>query len=141
MRKLLLFFCFCLSVPFSAFCQNEQGEDGAKMVFVTHILNVGETKYVKDSTYLYSFVYKNEGTAPLQISKVVATCPCVTVSFSEDPLPPGQTDSILVHFTPNHPSRYTQRVTVLNNSDRPMLQLYAKGTFLKPSEWRARGNK
>jgi hypothetical protein len=125
-------------VFFSCFAQDGNQEKIAVMVFDTHVINIGETKYVKDSTYFYSFVFHNEGTAPLQISKVIAACPCVTLSYPHEPLQPGQKDSVLVYFTPNHASRYTQRITVLNNSDRPMLQLYAKGTFLKASEWKAR---
>ena len=96
-------------------------------------IDLGETLYVKDSTYVYYFSYENTGTAPLIVNKVVGHCPCVKVKYSTEPLSPGDCDTISVYFTPSHASKYSQQITVFNNSSRSVITLYAKGNFMKPS--------
>lgn len=96
-------------------------------------IDLGETLYVKDSTYVYHFSYENTGTAPLIVNKVVGHCPCVKVDYSTEPLGPGDRDTISVYFTPARASKYSQQITVFNNSSRSVVTLYAKGNFKKPS--------
>lgn len=94
-------------------------------------IDLGDTLYEKDSTYVYRFVYENTGDAPLIVNKVVGHCPCVTISHSTEPLPSGGRDTVTVYFKPTHASKYTQRITVFNNSARSVVTLFAKGNFLK----------
>lgn len=126
-------------MSFSGFAQSQ---DPVALVpdirFETQKIDIGDTLYRKDAEYAYLYVYENTGTAPLIVNKVVAACPCIRVEFSTDPLPPGQRDTLHVYFTPNHASKFTQRMTVFTNSPSTGLQLFARGNFLKPSEWKAR---
>ena len=136
-----LLFCVLGFLPLAAFAQTEGTREDSPQSFIrfqTQKIDIGDTLYRKETTYLYVFVYENQGTAPLIVNKVSCACPCIRVDFSTDPLPPGQTDTLKVYFTPSHASRYTQRLTVFTNSPNSGTLLYVKGTFLKPSEWRAR---
>lgn len=103
--------------------------------FDTLRIDLGKTLYTKDSTYVYRFAYENVGNAPLIVNKAVGHCPCITVEHSTEPLAPGGRDTLTVFFKPSHASKYSQQITVFNNSSRSVITLYAKGTFLKSSDW------
>ena len=125
-------------VPLCALAQNQS--DGEVLEpnirFETQKIDIGDTLYQKNTAYLYDFVYENTGTAPLIVNKVIATCPCLRVEFSTEPIAPGARDTLHVYFTPNHASKYTQRLSVFTNSPRNGIQLFAKGNFLKAAEYR-----
>lgn len=132
---LTLFFAFLACFP--VFSQGTVASEGhaSEIRFESQRIDLGETLYKNDSTYVYLFPYENTGSAPLIVNKVVGHCPCVTVDYSTDPLPPGGRDTLSVYFKPSHASKYTQRVTVFSNSVRSVVTLYAKGNFLNSSDW------
>ena len=99
-------------------------------------IDYGDVLYLKDSTYVYRFVYENTGSAPLILNKVIGHCPCVTVSHSTDPLSPGGRDTLTVYFKPAHASKYSQQITVFSNASRSVISLYAKGNFMMPSDFK-----
>lgn len=137
MRKVVycLSLLLCLvSCPHS-WAQNHD-DNGPDIRFETERIDYGDVLYVKDSTYVYRFVYENTGSAPLIVNKVVGHCPCVKVSHSTDPLPPGGRDTLSVYFKPAHASKYSQQITVFSNSSWSVNTLYAKGNFLKPSDFK-----
>lgn len=129
LKKLFVSVFLCSSCLLFA---QEQTEVLPSIQFDSQKIDIGEHPYVAGTTYRYDFVYENTGEVPLIVNRVTAGCPCVSITFSTDPLPPGQRDTVVVFFTPTHASRYSQRLTVFSNSDKPALTLFAKGTFLKP---------
>ena len=135
-RLLSLVLLPLLSVPLFAQTKTAMPEPG--IVFHTQKIDIGDTLYQKEAVFEYDFVYENPGTAPLIINKVIATCPCIRVELPDQPLAPGGVDTLRVYFTPNHASKFTQRLSVFTNSPRNGIQLFAKGNFLKPAEWEAR---
>ncbi len=131
-------FSLCAAlIPFLGRAQSPDSVAPAPDIrFETQKIDVGDTLYRKGTEYPYHFVYENTGTAPLIVNEVIAACPCLRIEFSTDPLPPGASDTLRVYFTPNHASKYTQRMTVFTNAVDG-IQLFAKGNFLKKSEWDA----
>ena len=123
--------CFALSIRLSAQTAIDNGPD---ILFEAKSIDYGDTIYKADSTYVYRFIYENTGLSPLIVNKVVGHCPCVTIDYSTDPLPSGGQDTLTVYFKPVHASKYTQRITVFNNSSHSVVTLFAKGNFLKPSD-------
>ena len=105
--------CFALSIRLSAQTAIDNGPD---ILFEAKSIDYGDTIYKADSTYVYRFIYENTGLSPLIVNKVVGHCPCVTIDYSTDPLPSGGQDTLTVYFKPVHASKYTQRITVFNNS-------------------------
>ena len=65
-----------------------------------------------------SFVVKNTGNKPLIISDVSATCGCTTPKKPEAPIPPGQSDEIVVTFKskPGQKNEIKKTVTVTANT-------------------------
>lgn len=139
-RSFLLFLFLSVMTVFPAFSQEvvQPAVPAASIQFDTQKIDLGDTLYRKDSTYVYHFYYVNTGTDPLIVNKVVGHCPCVTVTHSTDPLPPGGRDSVTVYFKPTHASKYSQRIAVFNNSSRSVVTLHAKGNFLKLPDWKTK---
>ena len=126
---------FCLvSCPHS-WAQNQE-DNVPDIRFEAKRIDYGDVLYLKDSTYVYRFVYENTGSAPLILNKVIGHCPCVTVSHSTDPLSPGGRDTLTVYFKPAHASKYSQQITVFSNASRSVISLYAKGNFMMPSDFK-----
>ena len=128
---LSVLFCLALSIRSSAQTAVDNGPD---ILFEAKSINYGDVLYKADSTYVYRFIYENTGSAPLIVNKVVGHCPCVTIGFSTEPLPAGGRDTVTVYFKPVHASKYTQRITVFNNSSHSVVTLFAKANFLKASD-------
>jgi hypothetical protein len=65
-----------------------------------------------------SFMVKNTGDKPLIISDVSATCGCTTPKKPEAPIPPGQSDEIVVTFKskPSQKNEIKKTVTVIANT-------------------------
>ncbi len=135
MKKIYIFVAFLYMGCFSLFSQTKDSIAAPEIAIPVFKLDIGATPFNPDSTYLYKFPFQNVGTAPLTLIDVVSACPCISVSYPESPVPPGQVDTIVVRFTPTRPGRFTQRVAVISNAkEYPLRQLYAKATFLKQSE-------
>ena len=134
----LLFLFGWTAVPALAQQSGDPAAPASVILFDTLKIDLGDTLYEKDSTYVYRFPYENTGSAPLILNKVIGHCPCVTISHSTEPLPPGGLDTLTVFFKPVHASKYTQRITVFNNSSHSVVTLYAKGNFLKPSDLKSK---
>lgn len=123
--------CFALSIRLSAQTAIDNGPD---ILFEAKSIDYGDTIYKADSTYVYRFIYENTGLSALIVNKVVGHCPCITIDYSTDSLPSGGRDTLTVYFKPVHASKYTQRITVFNNSSHSVVTLFAKANFLKPSD-------
>lgn len=64
-----------------------------------------------------SFKFKNEGTVPLILTNVRASCGCTTPKWTREPVAPGATGEIQVSFNPkNRPGSFTKTVTVTSNA-------------------------
>lgn len=133
----LLAFVFTLLTCSPLFSQESVDAvvQSSEIHFDSQRIDLGNALYAKDSTYVYRFAYENVGHAPLIVNKAVGHCPCITVEHSTEPLAPGGRDTLTVFFKPSHASKYSQQITVFNNSSRSVITLYAKGTFLKSSDW------
>lgn len=134
MKKCFLVFFLVCVFSLSLSGQSSGNAGIPEMSIPVFKLDIGETPFNPDSTYLYKFPYYNVGTAPLSIIQTIAGCPCISVTFPDSPLLPGQVDTIYVHYKPTRVGKFTQRVAVISNaSEHSLMQLYAKATFLKSS--------
>ena len=143
MRLVVYYFSVIFFLLFSFISGAQtQAEDvsvnGPEIRFENKRMDFGDVLYRKDSTYVYRFAYENTGSAPLIVNQVVGHCPCVTIRHSTEPLPPAGRDTLSVYFKPSRASKYTQQITVFNNSSDDVVTLYAKGNFLKLSEWKSK---
>lgn len=89
--------------------------------------DIGTFSFVKDSSVLFQFRYVNVGDSLLTISEIVPSCPCMEVSWSREPLAPGDTGAIFVHYHAEHPGRFRKSLTVINNGIPEWSYLYVAG--------------
>ena len=134
MKRLIIYLLSCFFSVLPLFAQSTEKLEGPEISIPVFKLDIGETPFRSDTTFIYKFPFQNVGTAPLSIIRVMAGCPCVSVSFPKEPVPAGQVDTIVVRFTPTRAGRFTQRVAVISDAKEGSLkQLYAKATLLKSS--------
>jgi|GEM_PF-323543 len=78
------------------------------------------------------FVFKNTGKEPLIIASCYGSCGCTVPKWPKEPLMPGKSTSINVHYDTNRPGPFEKTVTVnfQNHSDPSVLKI--KGTVETP---------
>ena len=76
----------------------------------------------------YSFNFKNEGTVPLILNNVQASCGCTTPEWTRQPVPPGAKGLIKVSYDPkNRPGVFNKTISVSSNADNGMIVLSILG--------------
>ncbi|MCD8044237.1 MAG: DUF1573 domain-containing protein [Tannerellaceae bacterium] len=81
-----------------------------------------------DGDATHSFVIKNTGTAPLVITRVIASCGCTTPEWTKEPIAPGQTGEIKVTFDPKgRPGAFAKTINVYSNGKKGSYVLTIKG--------------
>ncbi len=74
------------------------------------------------------FSFRNEGSLPLVISNVTASCGCTTPEWPRDPISPNEEGSILVKFnTKGKPGPQVKTISVYANTHPSVLELKLTG--------------
>ena len=80
----------------------------------------------------HTFKFKNEGTEPVILAQVSASCGCTTPSYTKDPILPGKEGEIKVSFnSAGQPGVQQKIVTVSSNAENGVLTVELKGTVEK----------
>ena len=81
-------------------------------------------------TVRHKFFFRNAGTKPLLIASATATCGCTVAWFNSNPIPEGQTDSIVAVFNSEKDMHGFQNKVIAvssNSSATPfLLTMYGK---------------
>lgn len=76
----------------------------------------------------HTFVIKNTGSAPLVLTRVVASCGCTTPQYSTEPIAPGKEGKITVSFNPaGRPGQFLKTIAVYSNGKDGAFTLRVKG--------------
>lgn len=95
-----------------------------------------------------TFVVKNTGDKPLILSNVKPSCGCTVPDWSKDPIMPGKTSEIKVHYNTKINGKFTKQIEVFSNdpnSSRSVLTITgtvdpnAQEKILTPAEKKIRG--
>ncbi len=79
----------------------------------------------------HNFTFTNNGTKPIIINDVRASCGCTTPSWPKEPIKPGETAEIkVVYDTDGRPGRFTKVVTISSNADNNQ-KIFIKGNVKK----------
>ena len=66
-----------------------------------------------DGKVSHTFVIKNEGEAPLVVTRVIASCGCTTPEWTKEPIAPGKTGDIKVTYNPaGRPGPFSRSISV-----------------------------
>ena len=129
MKKFALI-CLFATLAFAAGAQNEEKKEvpanGAKIRFEEMEHQYGTIQKGGNGDCEFTFI--NEGTEPLILSNVKASCGCTTPSYTQKPVMPGKTGTIKVHYNTNNVGGFSKTVTVTSNAvDNPRVVLKIKG--------------
>lgn len=93
-----------------------------------------------DGTKSCVFKFKNKGTAKLVITKVHAFCDCISYTYPQDFIAPGDSGQIAVTYTSDHVGAFNKNLQVYTNCSESMIRLYLRGMIVEPDEVK-NGNK
>ena len=128
MRTWIQILLFCLTLGLST------GAAQAQKAVITcekTVHNFGEIKEA-DGKVSHTFVVKNEGTGPLVISNVTASCGCTTPEWTKEPIPAGKTGEVKVTFDPkNRPGNFMKTIRLYGNGMKNGFLLSIRGKVLK----------
>ena len=108
------------------------------------VLKLVETEYdfakiPQGKPVYHTFQIVNQGTEPLKLDNVQASCGCTTPEWSKDPIAPGATAEIKVGFNAASEGPFTKPITITYNGNQTK-QLIIKGTVWKAPEGIAPSN-
>lgn len=105
------------------------GTDFVKFDKVVH--DYGTVKKGADGNC--EFVFKNTTSAPLVITSCYGSCGCTVPNWPKEPLMPGKTTSIKVHYDTNRTGPFEKTVTVNYQDHAQAVTLKIKGTVEAPA--------
>jgi len=73
------------------------------------------------------FKYVNTGKEPLVLTNCQASCGCTTPNCSKEPLMPGKSATIKVHYDSNRVGPFTKTITITSNAKSGAVMLTIKG--------------
>ena len=129
MKKFILSIAVALC-GFAAQAQ-EQPTDGAKIQFAEKVINYGKIEKGANGTRVFKF--KNEGTEPLVLNSVRASCGCTTPKWTREPIAPGAEGNITVKYDTNRMGNFHKTVTVNSNATNKTVVLTIKGQVMNPA--------
>jgi hypothetical protein len=68
-----------------------------------------------------TFLLKNSGNHPLQLTDAIASCDCTTATFSHKPVAPGDTTSLRVVYRAQAPETIDNTISVYGNIPAPLM--------------------
>ena len=129
MKKFILTLAVAL-FGFAAQAQ-EQPTEGAKIQFAEKVINYGKIEKGANGTRVFKF--KNEGTEPLVLNSVRASCGCTTPKWTREPIAPGAEGNITVKNDTNRMGNFHKTVTVNSNATNKTVVLTIKGQVMNPA--------
>jgi hypothetical protein len=104
---------------------NAQGK--SKIVFDKMEHNFGSMKD-SDAAQTTTFKFTNNGSVPLVLTSVRASCGCTTPTWTNTPVAPGSSGEIKVSYDPkNQVGSFSKTVTVTSNAENPNVVLRVNG--------------
>lgn len=102
--------------------------DGAKITFDNKVINYGKVDKGTNGTRVFKF--KNEGSEPLVLNSVRASCGCTTPKWTREPIAPGGEGEIQVKYDTNRMGNFHKTVTVQSNATNQTVVLTIKGQVM-----------
>jgi hypothetical protein len=134
MKKAILSIGLMLCVAIGAKAQetttpNPVNPNAPKFKFETEVIDYGTIEHNADGNRVFKFT--NAGKEPLIISNAVGSCGCTTPSWPKEPIKPGATAEIKVHYATDRIGQFEKTVTITSNADTPSKVIKIKGV-VKP---------
>ncbi len=134
MKKVILSIGLMVCVAIGASAQetttpNPVNPNAAKFKFESELVDYGTIEHNADGNREFKFT--NVGKEPLIISNAVGSCGCTTPVWPKEPIKPGASGVIKVHYATDRVGQFEKTVTLTSNADTPSKVLKIKGV-VKP---------
>jgi hypothetical protein len=103
----------------------------AKITFEQTNHDFGVIEVGADGSTLFKF--KNEGTVPLVLANVQASCGCTTPSWTREPVAPGASGEIKVTYDTKRIGSFSKSITVTSNAANSPVILRIAGEVKAPA--------
>ena len=100
-----------------------------KFNFETEVVDYGTIEHNANGDREFKFT--NTGKEPLIISNAQGSCGCTTPQWPKEPIMPGASAVIKVHYATDRVGAFDKTVTLTSNADTPTKVLKIKGV-VKP---------
>ena len=128
MRTSILIIAFCIGIFSNVQSQN------AQIKFSKSLHDFGTIKE-EEGVKVYKFEFVNQGSAPLIIKHVTASCGCTSPKWTKAPIIKGKKGYIEVSFDPkNRPGPFNKSITINSNSVPNEIKLHIKGIVKERSK-------
>lgn len=134
MKKVILSIGLMLCVAVGANAQeavtpNPVNPNAAKFKFEVETLDYGTIEHNANGDREFKFT--NVGKEPLIISNAVGSCGCTTPVWPKEPIKPGASAIIKVHYATDRVGQFEKTITLTSNADTPSKIIKIKGV-VKP---------
>lgn len=134
MKKVILSIGLMLCVAVGANAQeavtpNPVNPNAPKFKFETEVLDYGTIEHNANGDREFKFT--NVGKEPLIISNAVGSCGCTTPVWPKEPIKPGASAIIKVHYATDRVGQFEKTITLTSNADTPSKIIKIKGV-VKP---------
>lgn len=133
MKKVILSFLLAfVSIAYTNVA-SAQIETGAKIEFKKETHDYGTVKFGENGDCTFEF--KNTGNEPLIISNAKGSCGCTVPDWPKEPIAPGETGKITVHYDTQRAGAINKSVTINSNAiNEPIKVIRIKGNVLPQPE-------
>ena len=101
-----------------------------QIVFQSTVHDFGAIPYNGNATYEYEFT--NKGKTPLVVSNCKKGCGCTSVSWTKEPVAPGQKGKVVATYNSNNLGYFNKGVVVYSNATVPVVNLRLIGQVTEP---------
>jgi hypothetical protein len=108
---------------------NPVNPNAPKFKFETEVIDYGTIEHNANGDREFKFT--NVGKEPLIISSAVGSCGCTVPTPPKDPVKPGATAAIKVHYATDRIGAFEKSITITSNADTPSKIIKIKGV-VKP---------
>ncbi|MCL2649907.1 MAG: DUF1573 domain-containing protein [Candidatus Azobacteroides sp.] len=89
------------------------------------------TIYQEDGNVSFEFTVTNTGNAPLELTRVTATCGCTTPDWTKTPIEPGQTGFVKVTYAAKgRPGKFEKTISIYTNVQDAPFTVKIRGEVL-----------
>ncbi len=117
MRRLLFFWIASLLCVMQAEAKEQKPTGDALLLLHEKSHNFGDVER-RGGDLVYEFTFKNGGTTPLVLTRVVTSCSCLKGHFQRKPVPAGGEGVIRIVYEPqkSEPGVFNKVIQIYSNS-------------------------
>jgi len=120
----------CMAILLATSIATAQDAATASLTVTEEAYDFGDVKEAAGKVS-HTFTVKNEGTQPLVITRVIASCGCTSPDWTKEPIAPGATGKVQVTYDPQgRPGAFAKTVSIYSNGARGSYVVTIRGNVI-----------